>query len=262
MSSPRVAFFDVENTPSIGYFWGNLWETSIIEVTEPWYMLSFSYKWLGENKIHCRALPDYPLYKKDTKNDKSLIEDLHDLFDEADVLIAHNGDRFDIRKSNARFLMHGLRPPSPSKSIDTLKAARRFFHFQSNKLDDLARYLKVGRKLPHTGFDLWKRCMGEKYDKAAWDMMRKYNKHDVHPLLEGVYNKLKPYMTNHPDLTIYDDRPGCPTCQSTRVHRRGFEVSRKRKYRKYHCGNCGKWFQGALIKPGEKVPDNHGHSHG
>lgn len=254
MSSPRVAFFDVENAPSLGYFWGHLWETNIIGVTNPWYMLSFSYRWMGENKIHCHALPDYPLYKKDKENDKHLIEDLHALFDEADVLIAHNGDRFDIRKANARFIMQGLKPPSPYKSIDTLKAARRFFHFQSNKLDDLGQYLGVGRKLPHTGFDLWKRCMiGE---KKAWQTMREYNMHDVE-LLERVYEKLKPYISNHPDLTIYTDDPGCPTCRSTHVQRRGFLVSRKRKYRRYHCQNCGSWFQGAVLKPGDKLHGKH-----
>src|ERR1035437_5750157 len=198
---PKICFFDIETAPSLGYFWGKLWETNIIDVQAPWYMLSFAYKWLGENKIHTRALPDYPIFKKDKENDKELVEDLHDLFDQADILIAHNGDRFDIRKTNARFIMQGLRPPSPYKTIDTLKAARRHFQFESNKLNDLGQYLKLGRKLPHTGFDLWKRCMtGE---KAAWQTMRDYNARDVE-LLEKVYEKLKPYMTNHPDLGVYE----------------------------------------------------------
>lgn len=256
MSQPKVAFFDIETAPSLGWFWGKLWETPIIDVKTPWYMLSFAYKWQGEDKIHVHALPDYPLFKKDKENDKHLIEDLHDVFDQADVLIAHNGDRFDIRKANARFITQGLRPPAPYKTIDTLKAARRFFQFESNKLNDLGQYLGVGRKLPHTGFDLWSRCM--RGERKAWQTMREYNARDI-VLLERVYEKLKPYMSNHPDLTIYADAPGCPTCRSTHVHRRGFAVSRKRRYRRYHCGNCGSWFQGALIKPGEKVPDNHGH---
>lgn len=248
MSSPRVAFVDIETAPSLGYFWGKLWETAIIDVKNPWYMLSFSYKWLGEDAVHCRALPDYPLFKRDKENDKHLIEDLHDLFDEADVLIAHNGDRFDIRKSNARFIMQGLTPPSPYKTIDTLKAARRFFHFESNRLNDLGQYLGVGRKLPNTGWALWSACM--RGERKAWRTMREYNKRDI-VLLEKVYNKLKPYMSNHPDLMIYTDDPGCPTCRSTHVQRRGFLVSRKRKYRRYHCQNCGSWFQGAVIKPGD-----------
>ena len=78
-----------------------------------WFMLCFSYKWLGHHKIHTHSLRDYPRYKKDLEDGYScLIKDLHKLFDEADILIAHNGDRFDIRKSNARFIKNGLpRPP-------------------------------------------------------------------------------------------------------------------------------------------------------
>lgn len=250
MSHPKVAFVDIETAPSLGYFWGKLWETAIIDVTNPWYMLSFAYKWQGEDKIHFHGLPDYPLFKREKENDKHLIEDLHALFDEADILIAHNGDRFDIRKSNARFIMQGLAPPSPYKTIDTLKASRRFFNFESNKLNDLGLYLGVGRKLPHTGFDLWRRAM--QGDKSAWKTMKEYNIRDI-VLLERVYEKLKPYITNHPDLRIYDGRPGCPTCESNRVERGGYKISRTRKYRRYHCLDCGTWYQGALIKPGDKA---------
>ena len=248
MSHPKVAFFDIETAPSLGWFWGKLWETSIIDVKTPWYMLSFAYKWQGEDKIHIHALPDYKLFKKDNEDDKHLIEDLHALFDEADILIAHNGDRFDIRKANARFIMQGLRPPSPYKTIDTLKTARRFFHFESNKLNDLGQYLGVGRKLPHTGFDLWSRCM--RGERSAWKTMKDYNARDI-ILLERVYEKLKPYMSNHPSLTVYTENTGCPTCESTKTERRGFSVARKRKYQRHHCLSCGSWFQGSIIKPGE-----------
>ena len=245
---PRVAFFDIENGPSLGYFWGKLWETSILRVEQPWYMLSFSYKWLGEKKVYTHALPDYPGYKRNKEDDSSLLGDLHKLFDEADVLVAHNGDRFDVRKTNARFIINGFLPPKPYKTIDTLKVARRHFHFESNKLGDLGAYLKLGKKLVHTGFDLWARCM--RGEPKAWAMMKRYNRRDI-TLLESVYHRLKPYMVNHPDLRLYSDAPDlpeCPTCQSLHVTRQGFKVSRTRKYRQYKCQDCASWFQGALIK--------------
>ena len=245
---PRVAFFDIENGPSLGYFWGKLWETSILRVEQPWYMLSFSYKWMGEKKVYTHALPDYPGYKRNKEDDSSLLCDLHKLFDEADILIAHNGDRFDVRKTNARFIINGMLPPSPYKTIDTLKVARRHFHFDSNKLGDLGEYLKLGKKLVHTGFDLWARCM--RGEPKAWNMMRRYNRRDI-VLLERVYDRLKPYIVNHPNLGLYTERPDhpeCPTCRSSHVTRQGFRVSRSRKYRQYKCMDCGSWSQGALIK--------------
>ena len=71
-------------------------------------MLSFAWKWADEKKVHCKALCDYPGYAKNKTDDTPLIKDLWKLFDEADILIAHNGDRFDRRKANSRFL--GGRP--------------------------------------------------------------------------------------------------------------------------------------------------------
>src|ERR1700719_3656227 len=118
-------------------------------------MLSFAYKIAGEKKVHTRCLADYPGYKKNTEDDKALVTDLWTIFDQADIQIGHNADKFDIKKSNARFLMHKLNPPSPYKTVDTLKIARRAFKLDSNKLDDLGYYLGLGRKLPHTGFHLW-----------------------------------------------------------------------------------------------------------
>jgi len=249
MSHPKIAFFDIETAPSLGYFWGRLWETNIIGVKAPWYMLSFAYKWMGEDKVHFHGISDYKTFKKNKEDDSELLEDLRDLMDEADILIAHNGDRFDIRKTRARFLMQAVDPPSPCKSIDTLKEARKIGNFDSNKLNDLAIAFGIGKKLPHTGFDLWKRAMDG--DREAWKTMKAYNIRDV-ILLEKVYEKLKPYMANHPDLRIYDDAIGCPTCRSTKIERRGFAVARRRKYRRYHCKNCASWFQGAIIKPGDK----------
>ena len=239
MPEPRIALFDVENAPSLGYFWGKKWETNIVGVKNPWYMLSFAYKWLGEKKTHVKALCDYPLYDANLENDFWLIKDLHALFDEADILIAHNGNRFDIKKVNARFLRYNMAPPKPYKTIDTLLVARTHFLLESNRLDDLAKYLGFGGKLQHTGFDLWQRVMAG--DPKAWNLMKRYNKRDVE-LLEQIYLKLRAYMPRHPNLGIYDDRERhCPTCNEYSLIKKGFKVAISRKYQQFQCRNCGHW---------------------
>jgi uncharacterized protein YprB with RNaseH-like and TPR domain len=252
MTKPRVCFFDIETAPSLGYFWGKLWETDIIEVQQPWYMLCFAYQWDGEAKIHARALPDYKNFKKDKQDDSALIKDLWKIFDEADVLIAHNGDRFDIRKTYARFAMLGMPPPSPSKTIDTYKHAKRWFDFESNRLNTLGRLLGVGTKLANTGFALWKKVMLTA-DMKAWGLMVRYNKQDVR-LLKRVYLKLRPFMRTHPNLAIYEefDRPACPKCTSTNVEKRGFQWAAKLKYQRYLCNSCHGWFQGECIRKKKK----------
>jgi DNA polymerase elongation subunit (family B) len=241
---PKVILFDIETAPSLGYFWGELYDTNIIGVERPWFMISYSWKVLGERKIHTKALNDYVGYRKDLEDDSKLVADLYKVFDAADILIAHNGDKFDVRKTNARFIKHNMKPPSTYKTIDTLKAARRFFKFESNKLDTLAQYLGVGKKIPNTGFSLWKRCMVG--DVHAWNIMKRYNRHDI-VLLERVYNKLRPYITNHPNMVVYDGLEACPACRSMHITRQGFRVSQVRKYARFHCEDCGHWFQGHYI---------------
>lgn len=215
-------------------------EQEVIDLKTSLYMLCFAAKWLGEKRVITYALPDYSRrFAKDKEDDSALVGELWRLFDEADVIIAHNGDRFDLKKSNARFIKHGLTPPSPYKSIDTLKIARAKFAFVSNRLNDLGKYLGVGKKLPHTGFHLWRGCMTG--DRASWDLMRRYNARDVE-LLERVYLKLRPWASPHHNLTLYSDRPGCPACQSSNVQRRGFNIARSRKTPRFQCGDCGHWY--------------------
>lgn len=236
----RVAFFDIENAPSLGYYYDPWKEGNIVATLRPWFMLSFAWQELGSKTVHCKALCDYPNYKNDRENDGQLVKDLWKLFDSFDILIAHNGDRFDKRKANARFLGLGLPPPSPYKTIDTLKIARRVFMLESNKLGSLGEFLGLGDKLPTTGWDTWRGCI--EGDAKSWALMKRYNKHDV-ALLSQIYDKLKAWAPTHPDLRAPGDE-GCPTCASTDVQHRGFNRAKTRVTQRMHCQNCGSWFSG------------------
>lgn len=242
---PKILFFDIETAPSKGWFW-QMWETNIVEVETPGYMLSFAAKWLGESKTVAYGLPDFPGYRQDPSNDKKLVQKLADLISEADIVVAHNGDRFDITTTNTRLVVNGLKPMTPAKSVDTLKVARAKFRFLSNKLDDLGNFLGVGRKMPHTGKDLWFRCM--KGDAGAWRTMLKYNKQDI-ILLEKVYFKLRPWMTNHPNMNLLlETTHHCPNCGSGNVQRRGFSMKKTNVSQRYQCKDCGSWSTGLGIK--------------
>lgn len=243
MPAPRTLFLDVENTPIKIYAW-ELYETNAIEVVEDWHMLSFAYQWAGEKRVTVKALPDYRLYQKDKKNDRELIKDLHSILDEADVVIGHNAAAFDTKKSNSRFIYHGLGPPSPYRVYDTLKIARKVAKFSSNKLDSLAQYFKIGRKLPHQGKHTWLGCM--EGDARSWETMRRYNAHDVAPLLTGVWEKLKPWANI--DLRPFNNTQGCPVCLSHKIQRRGISVARRHTYQRYNCAACGHWFSGERCK--------------
>lgn len=240
MAEPKILYLDIENTPSLGYVWG-MWDQNVIEMEQDWFMLSFAYSWNG-GAPRVKALPDYKGYNKDKTNDKSLVLDLWRLLDSADVVIAHNADAFDIKKANARFLVHGLRPPTPYKTIDTLKIARRHFKFDSNRLDDLARQLGLGRKLATKGKNTWLGCMAG--DEASWRLMKKYNKQDV-KLGYDVYLALRPWATTHPNLSIFAGSDGvCPRCLAKKLQRRGTGHTLTTSYPRYQCTSCGGWSRG------------------
>lgn len=240
---PRVLIYDIENTPTVVTTW-SLWESNAIETLEEWYILSYAYKWLGEDKVHVVSLPDFKGYKKDRKNDKQLCESLKKLFDEADIVVAHNGDQHDQKKSNARFIYHGIEPPSPYKSIDTKKIAKKYFKFNSNSLNNLCQYFEIGGKLSHTGMSLWRGCM--EGDMKSWKTMCKYNKQDV-VLLEKIYLKLRPWMTAHPNQNVITGNTMCcPKCQSDKMQKRGFGITNTRRYQRWQCQDCAGWSQSPL----------------
>lgn len=230
MDKVKVLLFDIETSPSLGYTWGK-WEQNVISFKKEWEMLSFAYKWLDQKQVYCLSRQDFA-----DKTEKSLIKALWNVMDEADIIIAHNGDQFDNKKSKAKFIEHGLTPPSPYKTIDTKKVAKSQFMFNSNSLDDLGRLLKVGRKKQTGGFDLWLGCMANK--KKSWELMKKYNKQDV-LLLERVYLKMLPWITNHPSVAQYNTGKACPKCNSSRLKSKGLVHTKTMSYRRFLCLGCG-----------------------
>jgi predicted RNA-binding Zn-ribbon protein involved in translation (DUF1610 family) len=205
-------------------------EQEIIEIVEEPYILTFSYKYLGDKHVKAYSLIDFK------GNKKKLVEKLHEVLEDCDVGVAHNGNSFDFRWANRAFIQFGLKPVKPFKTVDTLLIARNKFNFSSNHLDDLGEFLGVGRKMKHEGFSLWKKVMA--LDRKATNQMVDYNKKDVE-LLERIYNKLTPFATNIPQLRPSDI--SCPLCGSDHVQRRGFFVSRTSMSQRYQCQDCGKW---------------------
>ena len=194
MAEPKTLFLDLETAPAVGYAWGGKkFEVNIIEYTEEGNILSFAWKWQGDKDIQVKS---NRLYSKDYRVNNRLVAELHKLYSKADYVVGHNLFAFDDKVANTDILLNKLPPPPRHRVIDTLKIARQNFRFNSNKLDDLARRLGIGRKMPHNGFQMWKDVMAN--DTKAWDLMEKYNKHDIF-LLEEVWKRFEPWY-NRPRL--------------------------------------------------------------
>jgi DNA polymerase III epsilon subunit-like protein len=237
LEQTKILLIDIETTPIGGWVW-QMYDTSVLRVFQYPYILCYAYKWYGEKKTKVVALPDFTLYKKEPKNDFALVKSIHELFDQAHMVLGHNGNEFDNKWIYKEFIRHDFSPPSPAIWIDTLKIAKKYFRFDGNSLDQLARFFGVGRKLPHQGLDTWFDAMDGKL--GAWKIMKKYNKHDVE-LLDEVYTRMRPYAQNHPNVNIIPGRLGaCPKCGSLnlRVHKkdRPTAVGFKTQYQCFDCG--------------------------
>jgi len=239
----KILFLDIETAPSVGYTWGK-WEQNILDFISDGYVLSYSIKFAGK-RAKTRGLPDYPeTWTKSKTDDSAILKELWNDINKADIIVAHNGDKFDIPTMRMRFLTLGMKPPKPAQTVDTLTAARHLFRFKSNKLDDLCRDLGIGRKLVHTGFNLWLGCMGG--DMKSWHTMKKYNRRDV-LLLEELYYRFLPWLKVHPNVNKNGD-PRCIRCGSDNIKHDGVRFTNLRKKDHIHCLNCGAWFEGSARK--------------
>lgn len=244
-SKARVLIYDIETAPIIATVWGK-YEQNIVWSIQDWYMLCFAYKWLGEKKTYVVSQTDFKGYRPGSEDDSEVIKKLWGLFNEADIVVAHNGNSFDQKKSQARMIINGLEPPAPYKQIDTKLVARRYFNFTSNKLDDLGEYLELGRKIQTGGHELWKQCMAG--DMKAWKKMQKYNIQDV-VLLEQIYLKMRPWIANHPSMGVLDGRPlACKNCGSQKLHQHTKKTLAGQGWKyQYKCYDCGAYQIGTKI---------------
>lgn len=258
MTNPRVLLYDIETIQNVVASF-NLYERGGMHlphenVIQERYIVCAAWKWLDEHKVHAVSVLDAPRrYKANPHDDLFVCETLHSQLSQADAIVAHNGDEYDIKFTEGRIIKHGLSPLPPIHKIDTLKVARSRFLLNSNRLDYLARYLGVGKKI-HIDNQLWLGILAAK-EPAATRAIRKmvaYNRHDVR-LLEGVYLKLLPYVPNPVNQQLYTPGDPCSRCGSPRMTSQGIRRTTTRLYKRFQCQNCGGWDRASLADKSPKA---------
>lgn len=230
---PKILFWDIETSLMTVYTF-SLWPKyiPIEDVIEDWKILCICYAW-GDEKP-----------QRIVGTEKSILRKFSRVLNKADVVVYHNGDKFDMKRVRARLLAHGLAPTKPftaGDTIDTLKVAKKEFGFSSNKLDFIVHnLLGIGQKL-RTNKQLWIDCTNG--CKEALTRMATYCEQDV-VVLRDAYKRLQPFITNHHNMGHYSERPVCPNCGSEHVQKRGFKTTRVSKKQRYQCMDCGAWSEG------------------
>jgi DNA polymerase elongation subunit (family B) len=231
----KILFLDLETSPNLAHVW-SLWDQNIginqlVKSTE---VICFGARWNDSDKV---------IFKSSFHHGKkTMLKEMHRLLDEADVVIGWNSQSFDTKHMNREFLQAGMVPPSPFKDLDLMRVVKANFKMPSNKLDYVSQLLGVGSKVKHSGFDLWLDCMAGK--KKAWAEMKEYQIQDVNLLLD-LYEKLKPWIKNGPNVALHDGiEHGCRNCGSEKLQRRGVAKTTTGTYQRYQCQECGSWNRG------------------
>ena len=241
MTGPRVLVVDIETFPILAYVWGLFKQNiSLEQIAEDWSLMSFACKWLEQPEIFYLDNRD----RENPKDDSLLLNALWHILDNTDMVIAHNGLRFDAPKIRARLAIKEFPPLDPIQVIDTLLLNRTAFGFTSQKLQYISSIptFASSQKDSHNefpGWKLWLGCMA--HNIRAWKSCETYNIQDV-IANEETYLSMRGWYRGHPNMGIYhkheDGEHNCPTCGSTDVIKKGLARTQVGVYQRYRCNNC------------------------
>lgn len=230
-------FIDIETSPNVVLSWRVGYKIRIDpdNILKERAIICGCWKWQHEKAVHGIT------WDKE-QNDKPVVDKFVELMSEADEVVAQNGDNFDIPWLKTRFLFHGGQSLPRIKTVDTLQWAKRNLYFNSNKLDYMAGYLGIGRKI-HTEFGLWKEIVLNQNQKSLEKMMV-YCKQDI-ILLQKVWERLQLLVApkTHNAVLLNGEKWQCPRCASDNV------ITSKKKVtaagtiqHQMQCKKCGGFF--------------------
>ena len=244
--------FDCESFPNVGLTWGT-WDQKVIKVLKRRMICSIAWTWYPKGKVETLCLPDIAGYDPKKWTNKILMRAFkNEVLNKADIAIAHNLAEFDDKMVNTDLFLNKLGAPRPHRQIDTLKVLRGRMRLNSNRLDDVCQELWIGKKVKHPGIEMWIGCM--EGDRESWKMMRKYNAHDVNPLLVGLYEHVRPWILNHPNLGVTLKDKCCPSCGHKVLKAWSWTYTQAGAYQRMFCFGCRSWCKKVMIgKQGDFV---------
>lgn len=249
----RRLFIDIETSPNVALIWRPGYNLTVGDknIVRERAVICVGWKW--QNKPVQVATWDK------NQSDCKLLERVIPIISDADEVVSHNGNKFDLPWLRGRALFHGLALPVV-RMVDTLKWARRYYNFNSNRLDYLGRFLKIGQKTEHAGdgFDLWKDVLLDN-DRKALARMADYCCNDVVGLLQPIWERMSltcPVAT-HAGVAAYKERWTCPHCASDNVKETHRRVTAKGTPQyAMQCGDCHGFYSISSSVKKQYVEDN------
>jgi DNA polymerase elongation subunit (family B) len=206
-------------------------------------ILCCGFKEVGTGKPKVLDILDYVGDDMDLiKAEKRLLKDISKELLDSDVWLTHFGTYYDIPFVNTRLLYHDL-PVVPSNfaHIDTWKIAKNRLKLRNNRLITVSEFLGTEEEKNAIKPEQWIRALGGHAPSMRYIV--EHCRRDV-VVLEEAYLRLRPLVLDHPNRGLIDGRGGCSVCGETKLQKRGFHVTRTRKYQRFQCTSCGGWSKG------------------
>lgn len=205
------------------------------------YLLCFGWKILGEKKTNAISITEFPQFKKDPTNDRSLVKAAYSELANADAWVTWYGSRFDVPYLSSRLLYHKLPFLPPVPHIDGWWIARKHLRLNSNRLASVSSFLDIEEKTPLDG-PTWIRAAAG-HEKSIKYVVEHCLQDVV--VLEEAYLRIRPLMRTHPNLNVISEEANvCPTCGSKKLQKRGVSITRVATRQRYMCNACGAWSKG------------------
>ncbi len=210
----KILVYDIETSRGVfKAFWTGKQYLGYKQMVKEPAIISISWKWIGEDKIH-------HLTWDKNHSDKEMVKEFLTHYNKADMLIGQNNDNFDNRWVQARAMKYGFDFNTYLRSFDLMKMNKRLFRVVSYSMDYTAKFIDVTFKQSHEGILMWDMIEDgtPSQQKEYLQKMIDYNVGDI-ITTEEIYLKNRKYYGHKAHFGVLNggERWSCPNCGSNDI---------------------------------------------
>lgn len=210
----KILVYDIETSraPAMVFQTGKCF-INHTQLRDEFKIISISYKWLGQDEV-------YSLSWDSKHSDEKLMRDFLPIYNQADMVIGYNNDKYDNKWINTRAAKYRLEVNMLVKSFDLYKQMKKIMYLPSYSMKYVAQFFGVTQKLSHEGIVMWDKIQfGTKEEQKEFlAKMIDYNIGDI-ITTEEIYLELRKYMGHkvHIGIALGEDKYSCPNCGSKNI---------------------------------------------
>ena len=114
--TPNITYFDIETSPNVGTFWRSGYKVNVStsDIWQERVILMAAWRHEGDSNVYYSDA--LKINKDGSLDDKQVVADISRGLKDTELLVMHNGDKFDLPWVNGRALKHGVSRVAPVRS--------------------------------------------------------------------------------------------------------------------------------------------------